>query len=85
MDIVIDAWIRKGKFAKLAEVWVKGGVLNWNRLYEKGTPRLLSLPSYPFAKTRIGYRRILTKEGPCRGTDETYSDETMGTEPDRTG
>ncbi|MDU0812757.1 non-ribosomal peptide synthetase [Bacillus siamensis] len=77
MDIVIDAWIRKGKFAKLAEVWVKGGVLNWNRLYEKGTPRLLSLPSYPFAKdtywvpensdknkvhTEERIKRILTKQ-----------------------
>ncbi|MGV7067155.1 KS-MAT linker domain-containing protein, partial [Bacillus velezensis] len=77
MDIVIDAWIKKGKFAKLAEVWVKGGVLNWNRLYEKGTPRLLSLPSYPFAKdtywvpenpdkkkvhTEERMKRILTKQ-----------------------
>ncbi|QBG56188.1 non-ribosomal peptide synthetase [Bacillus amyloliquefaciens] len=77
MDIVIDAWIRKGKFAKLAEVWVKGGVLNWNRLYEKGTPRLVSLPSYPFAKdmywvpenpetnqvrTEERIKRILTKQ-----------------------
>ncbi|MGD6292682.1 hypothetical protein VWQ20_22765, partial [Xanthomonas citri pv. citri] len=69
--------IKKGKFAKLAEVWVKGGVLNWNRLYEKGTPRLLSLPSYPFAKdtywvpenpdknkvhTEERMKRILTKQ-----------------------
>ncbi|MBT2575230.1 amino acid adenylation domain-containing protein [Bacillus sp. ISL-51] len=50
MDIVIDAWIRKRKYAKLAEVWVKGGVINWNRLYDDNRPRLISLPSYPFAK-----------------------------------
>ena len=29
----IDKWIAKGKLGKLAELWVKGLVLDWGLLY----------------------------------------------------
>ncbi|MWV45370.1 SDR family NAD(P)-dependent oxidoreductase [Paenibacillus sp. HJL G12] len=48
----IDAWIAKGKYAKLLDLWVKGLVFDWNRLYSGGRPRRISLPTYPFAKER---------------------------------
>ncbi|MCY7785574.1 non-ribosomal peptide synthetase [Bacillus inaquosorum] len=50
MAMALDAWIRKRKYAKLADLWVKGVVIQWNTLYGETKPRLISLPSYPFAK-----------------------------------
>ncbi|MCY7822955.1 amino acid adenylation domain-containing protein [Bacillus spizizenii] len=52
MAMAIDAWIRKRKYAKLADLWVKGVAIQWNTLYGETKPRLISLPSYPFAKDR---------------------------------
>ncbi|MCY7765553.1 non-ribosomal peptide synthetase [Bacillus inaquosorum] len=50
MAMALDAWIRKRKYAKLADLWVKGVVIQWNTLYCETKPSLISLPSYPFAK-----------------------------------
>ncbi|WP_276736066.1 non-ribosomal peptide synthetase [Bacillus sp. (in: firmicutes)] len=50
MAMAIDAWIRKRKYAKLADLWVKGVSIQWNTLYGETKPRLISLPSYPFAR-----------------------------------
>ncbi|WP_367387404.1 amino acid adenylation domain-containing protein [Bacillus vallismortis] len=50
MAMALDAWIRKRKYAKLADLWVKGVAIQWNTLYGETKPRLISLPSYPFAK-----------------------------------
>ncbi|WP_217563191.1 beta-ketoacyl synthase N-terminal-like domain-containing protein, partial [Paenibacillus sp. GbtcB18] len=36
----------------LAELWVKGGQVEWGKLYEGQKPRRLSLPTYPFARER---------------------------------
>lgn len=48
----IDAWIAKGKLAKLLDLWVKGLVFDWNKLYADAKPRRISLPGYPFARER---------------------------------
>ncbi|SFJ92820.1 beta-ketoacyl synthase N-terminal-like domain-containing protein, partial [Thermoflavimicrobium dichotomicum] len=52
MTQTIDAWIAKRKYAKLLELWVKGFLFDWNRLYGEIKPRRISLPGYPFAKKR---------------------------------
>ncbi len=49
----ISAWVAKGKYAKLLELWVKGLTVDWSQLYEAARrPRRISLPVYPFAKER---------------------------------
>ncbi|MCB0207829.1 MAG: SDR family NAD(P)-dependent oxidoreductase, partial [Anaerolineae bacterium] len=48
----VGHWIRKGKLEKLAELWVAGVEMDWRLLYPNGTPRRVSLPTYPFAKER---------------------------------
>ncbi|MDY8047558.1 SDR family NAD(P)-dependent oxidoreductase [Paenibacillus polymyxa] len=50
MAKMVDSWISKGKYTKLAELWVKGLLFDWTRLYENSSPRRISLPTYPFAK-----------------------------------
>jgi len=55
VELLIDSWLAKGKYAKLLDLWVKGLDFDWNRLYvampASGQRRLrrISLPGYPFA------------------------------------
>ncbi|MEV0636193.1 SDR family NAD(P)-dependent oxidoreductase [Streptomyces sp. NPDC050619] len=50
MATTVGAWIDKGKFAKLMDLWVKGLAFDWETLPRAGVVRRVSLPSYPFAK-----------------------------------
>ncbi|PEP92269.1 polyketide synthase, partial [Bacillus wiedmannii] len=43
-------WIKCGENSKLADLWVKGVVFDWNKLYEATKPHRISLPTYPFVK-----------------------------------
>ena len=53
MANTIDVWISKGKYHKLLDLWVKGMVFDWNKLYtDVPRPRRISAPAYPFAKER---------------------------------
>ncbi|TCS93647.1 SDR family NAD(P)-dependent oxidoreductase [Hazenella coriacea] len=63
MAKTIDAWISKGKYAKLLGLWVKGLSLDWNRLYPDSKPRRISLPTYPFIKERYWFRENSKKAG----------------------
>jgi len=44
--------LRKGKYEKLMNLWVKGFPVNWGELYAVKRHRLISLPTYPFARER---------------------------------
>ncbi len=48
----VEKWIKRGKYSKLLDLWVKGLVFDWNRLYKEAKPGRVSLPTYPFAKER---------------------------------
>ncbi|WP_139140982.1 type I polyketide synthase, partial [Streptomyces oceani] len=52
MAATVGAWIDKGRFAKLMDLWVKGLAFDWETLPRAGTVRRVSLPSYPFARER---------------------------------
>jgi acyl transferase domain-containing protein len=52
MVATVGAWIDKGKFAKLMDLWVKGLAVDWETLPRASAVRRVSLPSYPFAKDR---------------------------------
>ncbi len=49
----IHSWIAKGKFDKLLAMWVQGLAMDWTLLHGGAQPRRVSLPGYPFAKTRF--------------------------------
>ncbi|MDK4254700.1 Polyketide synthase PksN [Bacillus velezensis] len=51
MALTINAWLRKGKYGKLLDLWVKGLDVDWSALYQRN-PGRISLPAYPFAKDR---------------------------------
>ncbi len=46
-----DKWILKKKYDKLLPLWVSGISFDWKKLYPE-TPRMISLPAYPFAKEK---------------------------------
>jgi len=49
----MERWIAERKLSALVELWVKGLDLDWRRLVAAGgPPRLMSLPTYPFARER---------------------------------
>ncbi len=45
-------WIAEGKLKKIAQLWAKGGCVDWKLLYQGSRPQRMSLPTYPFAKER---------------------------------
>ncbi|GAF07309.1 long-chain-fatty-acid-CoA ligase [Paenibacillus pini JCM 16418] len=63
MALAIDSWIVKRKYARLAEIWVKGLHIDWNKLYGDAAPRRISLPTYPFAKERYWIPEYLHADG----------------------
>ena len=52
MAKTIEAWIIKKKYSKLLDLWVKGLIFDWNKLYGNKKPRRISAPTYPFARER---------------------------------
>ncbi|MGG0914500.1 type I polyketide synthase [Bacillus velezensis] len=51
MALTINAWLKKGKYGKLLDLWVKGLDVDWSALYQRN-PGRISLPAYPFVKDR---------------------------------
>ncbi len=47
---MIEAWVAKGKYSKLLDIWVKGLIFDWSKLYGDSKPHRISLPTYPFAR-----------------------------------
>ncbi|MCB0210439.1 MAG: enoyl-CoA hydratase/isomerase family protein [Anaerolineae bacterium] len=51
----INYWLTTRNLEKLVEVWVKGREIDWSLLAGSTKPRRISLPTYPFAKTRYWF------------------------------
>ncbi|OMG74766.1 amino acid adenylation domain-containing protein [Burkholderia ubonensis] len=67
LSAALDAWIAKGKLAKLLALWVQGFEFDWNRLYPEGAPRRISLPTYPFARERYWVPQAAASHGAAPG------------------
>ncbi|MDT3429208.1 acyl transferase domain-containing protein, partial [Paenibacillus forsythiae] len=49
---MVSKWLTQGKYAKVLDLWVKGMEMDWSALYENLQPRIIGLPTYPFAGER---------------------------------
>ena len=49
---ILNKWFKRKKYHKLLDLWVKGLILDWDKLYLGIKPRKISAPIYPFAKER---------------------------------
>lgn len=63
MEALLQTWIQKKKLKKIAELWVKGLNIDWNKLYGNNRPRRISLPTYPFERRRYWIPEIENKSG----------------------
>jgi acyl transferase domain-containing protein len=64
MASTIAAWARKGKYDKLAELWVSGAPVDWNLLYGAHRPKRIGLPGYPFARERCWIGAVRSRLDP---------------------
>ncbi|MCX8131441.1 MAG: SDR family NAD(P)-dependent oxidoreductase [Clostridia bacterium] len=48
----IEIWLTQRNYEMLAQIWIKGRVVDWNKLYSGIKPHRMSMPTYPFAKER---------------------------------
>jgi acyl transferase domain-containing protein/surfactin synthase thioesterase subunit/acyl carrier protein len=53
LQLAIDNWISKGKYTKLLDIWVRGLVFDWSKIYGEIKPCRISLPTYPFSRERF--------------------------------
>ncbi|MCP4274514.1 MAG: type I polyketide synthase, partial [Gammaproteobacteria bacterium] len=68
----IEKWIVRKKFSKILNLWVKGLVFDWNKLYDEIKPKRISLPTYPFLREE--YRIPETKgKGNVTASDASVS------------
>jgi len=59
----VEKWIQRKKYGKLLELWVKGLVFDWNKLYGNIKPHRISLPTYSFAREKYWLPEINAKFG----------------------
>ncbi len=62
----VDAWVAKSKMKKVAQLWVSGFSIDWRRYYIDNKPRKISLPTYPFEKSRYWMPKGLASESVAR-------------------
>lgn len=52
LNYLVNIWIEKNRYDKIARIWVQGGSIDWNTLYDSNKPYRISLPTYPFEEER---------------------------------
>ena len=57
MSKTVEAWIGKGKYRELLNLWLKGFIFDWNRLYRQHRPQRIRATTYPFARDRYWINR----------------------------
>ncbi|GGR19850.1 hypothetical protein GCM10010219_25800 [Streptomyces netropsis] len=67
---VVAAWIAKGEYAKVLDLWVNGFDIDWRALHVGADVRPVSLPAYPFARERYW----VAEEGTGRPDDAADPD-----------
>lgn len=79
-DSVVDELLESKEYEKVISMWVKGISVDWTKQYQKiGTPKKISLPTYPFAKEKYWYTDIKVKKRAAL-FDQAHTDDTVVTE-----
>ncbi|WP_437483074.1 SDR family NAD(P)-dependent oxidoreductase [Sorangium sp. So ce1014] len=65
LRLLIESLLAKGHRTRLAELWVKGADVDFGMLPESRGRRMLSLPAYPFARTRYWIEQRASGRGPA--------------------
>ncbi|WP_459213172.1 polyketide synthase [Aquimarina rhabdastrellae] len=62
LEQMVSQWIKDRNYVLLIEVWSKGQDIDWQELYVNTQPKLMSLPTYPFARERYWIDIVDSKE-----------------------
>jgi acyl transferase domain-containing protein/thioesterase domain-containing protein/pyruvate/2-oxoglutarate dehydrogenase complex dihydrolipoamide acyltransferase (E2) component/non-ribosomal peptide synthetase component F/aryl carrier-like protein len=54
VEALLQGWIAKEKWTKIARYWADGGVLDWHLLHKGLRRKRVSLPTYPFSQEPYG-------------------------------
>lgn len=65
--------IKKGKYEKLAQLWVLGMEFDWNILYSGRIPVRIPLPTYPFERVRYWLPNYVEKGDFSSGIKTSYA------------
>ncbi|HEX6427925.1 MAG TPA: beta-ketoacyl synthase N-terminal-like domain-containing protein, partial [Niastella sp.] len=62
---VVEKWLSEHDYSALLHAWVKGGDIDWRKLYGSATngytfPHRIALPGYPFLKEYYGLPKIFS-------------------------
>ncbi|MFF7631640.1 SDR family NAD(P)-dependent oxidoreductase [Kitasatospora sp. NPDC008050] len=63
----VARWLERGKLAQVAELWVRGGPIEWRAARRDGVGRRVPLPGYPFARHRHGLQAVPPTAQPQHG------------------
>jgi acyl carrier protein len=76
----VEKWFQRKKYSKLMDLWVKGLVIDWNKLYtDDRKPVRISIPTYPFARERYWVSESENRNSPNVNVEEQI--ETNRTSP----
>lgn len=67
--LIMDTLIENRELEKLAQLYINGIDIEWDRLYGGDIPYKVSLPAYPFAKERCWYegpQEVVTQKTECK-------------------
>lgn len=65
-SIVLEDALKAKDAIKLAQLWVQGAEIDWRSLYLSHRPKIVSLPTYPFARERYW----IPEAEPVQGADD---------------
>ncbi|MEM7125456.1 MAG: SDR family NAD(P)-dependent oxidoreductase [Chloroflexota bacterium] len=69
---IVQTAVQERDWATLAQLWVSGVEIDWRFLYPHGTPKRVSLPTYPFAPERYWIAETKVEPMISRTSARTY-------------
>ncbi|BBB93450.1 MAG TPA: polyketide synthase [Methylomusa anaerophila] len=76
---LLETWLQEKELKKVAEVWLKGINVDWNKLYAGTKPCRINLPAYPFARERYWAPKADSQPAVGTATDSAGSPATPAT------
>ncbi|CRG50753.1 type I polyketide synthase [Yersinia wautersii] len=67
MQKAVKIWLLRGNIDEVAALWVKGGTVEWQKLYVHVKPQRIYLPTYPFSREHYWVPVMAVPELPEEG------------------
>lgn len=71
-ETMINRWISQRNLSKIADLWVRGLNIDWDKLYGSEKPQRICLPNYPFARERYWLEAPESIDVPAATPTQTF-------------